>query len=123
MKRKGFTLTEVLFVIVIAAVLIALIVPQGMRALANANFQADQSNIGSIEEAALVCWSEQRNWGLCDSANDLTKGQPVGQGTYIKTWPTSPCGGGGVYQAQFLQNPDRVEASNSVPCPDPALMP
>jgi len=112
MAKKGFTLTEVLIVIVIAAILVFLIVPRGLRAIAQANYLSDQSNIGSIEEAALLCYSETKDWTSCNSQIEL-------EVEYIDEWPAAPCGG--AYVATDLSDPDGVGVNNlSGFCPDPS---
>ncbi len=88
MNKKAFTLTEILIVIVIGIILVALIAPRALRAIAQANYLNDQSNEKTINEAIVMCWTDTRNWGSCDSAAELTT-----NGKYLKSFPTHPCGG------------------------------
>ena len=48
MNRKAFTLTEILIVIVIGIILVALIAPRALRAIAQADYLNDQSNVKTI---------------------------------------------------------------------------
>ena len=110
MGKKGFTLTKILIVVIIAAVLVALIVPRGLKAIAQANYVNDKSNMDTIQEAVLLCWSEKRNWGSCDSDTDLVDGK------YLKEFPKHPCGG--TYSIITpTDGTDGREVSNSKPCP------
>lgn len=111
MNKKGFTLTEVLVVIVITAILVTLIVPRALRAIAQANFLADQSNVGSIEESTLLCWTETRNWASCNTQTELVP-------KYIDPWPKHPCNGS--YTLADTTDPDGVTVSSGSPaCKDP----
>lgn len=110
MNKKGFTLTEILVVIVITAILVTLIVPRALRAIAQANFLADQSNAGSVEEASLLCWSEARNWTACDTESELVP-------DFINPWPKHPCNGS--YTLTPTTDPDGLVVTNTGACPDP----
>lgn len=72
-NKKGFTLTEILIVMVVAGILLALILPNTLRAIERGNVTALRNDINSIDTALFMCFSEERNWASCDS---LTKIAP-----------------------------------------------
>ena len=115
MNKKGFTLTEILIVIVIGAILVALIVPRALRAIAHANFVADKSNVESLEEALLVCYADTRDWDQCaDIASDLVP-------AYIKNTPIHPCNGS--YALMDATAPEiGTVVVNTDPCDDPLVV-
>ncbi len=61
-KGKGFTLVELLVVIVIIGILVALILPNTLRAIRQANTKECASNIRSIDTAIQMFYTENRAW-------------------------------------------------------------
>ena len=55
--KKGFTLVELLVVLVVIGVIIALILPNAMKAIARAQDRECASNIRTIETAMELCYS------------------------------------------------------------------
>ncbi len=86
MKKKGFTLTELLIVIIIIGVLLAIILPNAFRAIQSARIDAHNSHFRTIQEAALVCFTDRRIWGDC---NEVTKLEAAAE-RYLETTPASP---------------------------------
>jgi len=81
-STKGFTLTEILIVLVIAGILLALILPNSLKAVARGNVVANKSDVQSCSTAALICYSENANtWANCDTIAELVAG------TYLKAAP------------------------------------
>jgi type IV pilus assembly protein PilA len=58
MKKKGFTLLEVLVVIIIIGILAALALPQYMKTIKKARVAEATSNIGSIKGAEIRYYQE-----------------------------------------------------------------
>lgn len=66
-NKSGFTLTEILIVLVIAGILLALILPNSLRAVQRGNVVAGDSNVQSCRTALLMCFSENaQNWAAQD---------------------------------------------------------
>lgn len=61
-KGKGFTLVELLVVLVIIGVLVALILPNTLRAIRQANTKECASNLRSIDTAIQMYYTENRAW-------------------------------------------------------------
>ncbi len=69
-NKSGFTLTEILIVLVIAGILLALILPNGLRAVQRGNVVSGTSNVQSCRTALLVCYSENgNNWAAAPCAS------------------------------------------------------
>lgn len=74
-NKKGFTLTEILIVLVIAGILLALILPNSLRAIQRGNVVADDSNVQSCRTAIMLCYSENnRDWSQCNTMDALVDG-------------------------------------------------
>jgi type II secretion system protein G len=84
MKRnnKGFTLVELMVVLLIIGILVAIAIPIYNSTQANAQKKACQTNLRTLDGAAAQYMAEQGNWP--GNVNDLTSKN------YIKTAPKCP---------------------------------
>jgi prepilin-type N-terminal cleavage/methylation domain-containing protein len=75
-NKSAFTLTEILIVLVIAGILLALILPNSLKAIQRGNVVASKSNVQSCRTAVMVCYAENnQNWGSCDTMDKLVAGK------------------------------------------------
>ena len=84
--QKGFTLTEILIVLVVAGILLSLILPNVLKAIERGNVTAHQSNLNTINVGLYMCFTEERDWDACDTLPELTAGN------YIPAVPEHPFG-------------------------------
>jgi prepilin-type N-terminal cleavage/methylation domain-containing protein len=87
MNRKGFTLTEILIVLVVAGILLALILPNTLKAIDQGNIRADESNVKTLQTAVFMCYTATKDWSVCNEQTELVAGN------YIEKTVTSPYAG------------------------------
>jgi prepilin-type N-terminal cleavage/methylation domain-containing protein len=71
MKKKGFTLLEVLVVIIIIGILAALALPQYMKTIKKARIAEAASNIGSLRGAEIRYYQEKDEIVIGDDFSNL----------------------------------------------------
>lgn len=85
--KKGFTLVEVMIVVLIIGVLLAIAVPNWFRARENSQVRTCVSNLRQIEEAKeQYAMAHNLPGGGSVTSEDLAP-------DYIRTWPSCPSGG------------------------------
>lgn len=84
-NKSGFTLTEILIVLVIAGILLALILPNSVRAITRGQGVSDDAQLQSCRSAITMCLSENRgNQANCNTIALLT----AGANPYLPAAPT-----------------------------------
>ena len=87
-NRKGFTLVEMMIVVLIIGILIAIALPNFLRARENARLRACVANMKQIQ-AAIEQWGmETKASGDTNVPTDLNA-----YANWLKTIPTCPSGG------------------------------
>lgn len=86
-KSKGFTLVEIMIVVLIIGILLAIAVPNFIKARESSRAKTCVANLRQIE-AAKEQWAMEEKKGAADTPvqGDL-------EPTYIKKWPECPSGG------------------------------
>jgi len=79
-------LVEVLVVLIVIGILVALILPNTIKAIDRANLAADDANVDTLQTAVFLCYTDLRVWSSCD-----TQAKLVGtNGDYLDALITSP---------------------------------
>jgi general secretion pathway protein G len=100
MKRKGFTLIELIVVIAIIAVLAAIVAPGAFRAIDKGKVSATIGDFKSIKTAAMAYYADTGQWpGNTTNGtgfiNNNSGTAPNGwDGPYLEKWPAKSQWGG-----------------------------
>jgi prepilin-type N-terminal cleavage/methylation domain-containing protein len=84
--KKGFTLVELLVVLVVIGVIAGLILPNTLRAIEEANERECISNLRSIDAAIKLCYATVMDATQCDTMAELNGGT----GQFLETVPVCP---------------------------------
>jgi len=82
-NEKGFTLIEILVVVIILGILIAIAVPVYIHAVSQANRQVVEANLKTIDSAVMQ-YKAANNKGAIPNKADLS--------SYLQEWPVGPDG-------------------------------
>ena len=106
MRRKGFTLVEIMIVVAIIGLLAAIAIPNFVKARERAQTEACIANLRQIEGATQV-------WAV-DTGAASTAAVAMGNlvPDYIRTTPI--CKGGGVYNLTTVNNRPTCNVANHV---------
>jgi prepilin-type N-terminal cleavage/methylation domain-containing protein len=91
-KRKGFTLVEIMIVVLIIGILLAIAIPNFIKARQNSRLQTIVANLRQIENAKEQCAMDK---GLANGATTGCAQADLTDATngYMKAWPAGPVPG------------------------------
>ena len=91
-KRKGFTLVEIMIVVLIIGILLAIAIPNFIKARQNSRLQTIVANLKQIENAKEQCAMDK---GASNGDTTLCTQAVVTAATtgYMKAWPSGPISG------------------------------
>lgn len=103
-RKGGFTLIEIMIVVLIIAVLLAIAIPNFLRARESSRAKSCQANLRQLETAKEQ-WAMDNKKGALDTPTkaDISP-------DYVKAWPTCPSGGDD-YEATLGDMSTRPECS------------
>jgi type II secretion system protein G len=121
-SERGFTLIEMMIVVAIIAILVAILVPNFMRARAQAQTAACEANLKEIATALELYQTDHEQY---PSGNDTpVTASSTDLGSYLRQTPIDPVNPSGQYEFT-VQNGTTGAASYTITCPgqhDPATM-
>lgn len=122
-SEKGFTLIEMMIVVAIIAILVAVLVPNFMRARAQAQTAACEANLKEIATALELYQTDHEQYPNVPGATNATS-TDANLGEYLRQTPVDPVNPSGFYQYQ-VANYSSGNASYTIICPgahDPATL-
>lgn len=126
MKRdgeRGFTLIEMMIVVAIIAILVAILVPNFMRARAQAQTAACEANLKEIATALELYQTDHQEYPDVASLTNVTNTEP-NIGSYLRQTPLDPVAPTGNYQYE-TSGYNTGDATYTIVCPgshDPATL-
>lgn len=121
--ERGFTLIEMMVVVAIIAILVSILIPNFIRARAQAQTAACEANIKEIATALELYQTDHQEYPNVSSATNVTSAEP-NLAEYLKQTPVDPVNPGGFYTYQ-VANYNQGNASYTITCPgghDPGTM-
>ena len=101
MKKRGFTLIELIVVIAIIAVLAAIIAPTAFRAIEKARISSTLEDVATIRTGAMSYFADVGSWPLNCTASPCTTDfvnntgvRANWDGPYVEKWPATNRWGG-----------------------------
>jgi len=118
-RESGFTLIEMMIVVAIITILVTLLVPNFMRARAQAQTAACESNMKEIATALEMYYADNLSYpgsGSGTSSNNVDAADPLVQ-YYLKQPPVDPAAGPGKYYTYTISGSGTSDASYTIVCP------
>src|SRR5579863_10546457 len=96
-NERGFTLIEMMIVVAIIAILVAILVPNFMRARAQAQTAACEANLKEIATALELYQTDHQSYPNAAALTNVTNTDP-NIGPYLRQTPIDPVAPAGNYQ-------------------------
>lgn len=111
-KERGFTLIEMMIVVAIIAILVAILVPNFIRARAQAQTAACEANIKEIATALELYQTDNDKYPASGTVNSSN----VDLSPYLNQTPVDPAAGPGAFYTFTTTSTNGVD-SYSITCP------
>lgn len=112
-SERGFTLIEMMIVVAIIAILVSILVPNFVRARAQAQTAACEANLKEIATAIELYETDNDRYpdsGVANASN-------AELAAYLKQTPVDPAAGPSLYYQFTVSDPDTSTASYTIVCP------
>lgn len=122
-EERGFTLIEMMIVVAIIAILVAILVPNFVRARAQAQSAACEANLKEIATALELYQTDHEAYPDVTTLTNVTSSE-ANLGPYLRQTPIDPVNPAGFYQYE-TSNYDTADATYTIVCPgshDPATL-
>lgn len=113
--QRGFTLVEMMIVVAIIAILVAVLMPNFIRARAQAQTAACMMNLKEIATALELYQADNDRYPAASS--QAVDGSDTDLLPYLKQVPIDPAAGASQYYEYTVTNPTAGDASYSIVCP------
>ena len=110
MKRKNFTLIEIMIVVAIIGLLAAIAIPQFMKYLNDSRKNACISNLKQIDTAVHAYCGANNTETIPAMSSLIVSGDAAN--SYLKVTPTCPSGGTYSMPASLTENPTCSKSAN-----------
>lgn len=113
-RTKGFTLVEIMIVVLIIGILLAIAVPNFVKARQNSRVQTVVANLKQVEAG-------KEQWAMdTGAASTATPTSADLAPNYVKKWPVGPVGTGADYVANSMNVLPTFKGKNADDFQDPA---
>ena len=112
-SEAGFTLIEMMVVVAIIAILVSILVPNFIRARAQAQTAACEANLKEIATALELFETDNDRYPNSGTVN----GANTDLAPYLKQTPVDPAAGTSFYYSYTVANADTSSASYTIVCP------
>lgn len=114
-RQQGFTLVEMMIVVAIIAILVAVLMPNFIRARAQAQTASCMMNLKEIATALELYQTDNDRYPA--ATNQALDGSDASLLPYLKQVPVDPAAGPGEYYEYTVTNPTAGDASYTIVCP------
>ncbi len=114
-SQRGFTLVEMMIVVAIIAILVAVLMPNFIRARAQAQTASCMMNLKEIATALELYQTDNDRYPT--ASNQAVDGSDTDLLPYLKQVPVDPAAGTGQYYEYTVTNPTAGDASYAIVCP------
>lgn len=114
-EQRGFTLVEMMIVVAIIAMLVLILVPNFVRARAQAQTASCMMNLKEIATALELYQADNDRYPT--ASNQPLDGSDPNLLPYVKQVPVDPVAGPAAYYEYTTRNPSAGDASYTIVCP------